>query len=73
MSVDILMRLRNFNSKTPFARDMALEAADEIESLRGAIGRHKKEVWGEDEPQHASDIALYRAISASPVGTKSKT
>ena len=73
MSVDILMRLRNFNSKTPFAKDMALEAADEIESLRRAIVRHKQEVWGADEPQHASDIALYRALSTRNIDTKSKT
>jgi hypothetical protein len=73
MSVDILLRLRNFNSKTPFAKDMALEAADEIERLRRAIGRHKQEVWGADEPQHASDIALYRALSTSSNETRSKT
>ena len=73
MSVDILMRLRDFNSKTPFAKDIALEAADEIERLRRAIGRHKQEVWGADEPQHASDIALYRLLSTSNFDTKSKT
>jgi len=72
MSVDIVMRLRNFSSKTPFAKDIAVEAADEIERLRRAIGRHKQEVWGEDEPQHASDIALYRVLSASNIDNKSK-
>jgi hypothetical protein len=65
MSIDIVTRLRNFNSKTPFAKSVVLEAAEEIERLRQAIGRHKKEVWGEDEPQHASDINLYRVLSAS--------
>jgi hypothetical protein len=73
MSVDIVIRLRNFNHKTPFAKDVVLEAANEIELLRRAIGRHKQEVWGEDEPQHASDIALYRVLSTSDFDTKSKT
>lgn len=65
MSVDIVTRLRNFNSKTPFAKDVVLEAAEEIDRLRRAIGRHKQEVWGNDEPSHASDIALYRAVSTN--------
>jgi len=65
MSVDIVTRLRNFNSKTPFAKDVVLEAADEIERLRRAIGRHKQEVWGKDEPSHASDISLYGTLSTN--------
>jgi len=72
MSVDIVLRLRHFNSKTPFAKEIAVEAADEIERLRRAIGRHKQEVWGADEPQHASDIALYRVLSTGHIDTKSK-
>ena len=67
MSVDIVTRLRDFNSKTRFAKDVVLEAADEIERLRRAIVRHKQEVWGDDEPTHASDIALYRAAPTKPL------
>ena len=73
MSVDIVLRLRNFDSKTPFAKDIAVEAADEIERLRAAIDKHKQEVWGTDQPQHASDIALYRVLPASNIGIKSKS
>jgi hypothetical protein len=73
MSVDIVVRLRDFNAKTPFAKDIAVEAAEEIERLRRAIGRHKQEVWGEDEPQHASDIALYKVLSTNNRGIKSKS
>lgn len=72
MSVDIVLRLRNFNSKTPFAKEIAVEAADEIERMRRAIGRHKQEVWGADEPQHASDIALYKVLPTGNIDTKSK-
>jgi hypothetical protein len=73
MSVDIVKRLRDFNNKTPFAKDIAVEAADEIERLRCAIGKHKQEVWGADEPHHASDIALYWVLSTNNIDTKSKT
>ena len=73
MGVDIVMRLRNFNSKTPFAKEIAMEAADEIDRLRRAIGKHKQEVWGADEPQHASDIALYKALPPDNHKGKSKT
>ena len=72
MSVDIVSRLRNFDSKMPFAKGVVLEAADEIERLRQAIGKHKQEVWGKDEPQHASDISLYKVLPASPNDQKSK-
>ena len=71
MGVDIVIRLRNFDSKTPFAKDIILEAADEIERLRAAIDRHKQEVWGSDQPQHASDIALYRVLSTSNTDLRS--
>ena len=63
MGVNIVTRLRNLDSKTPFYKSVILEAADEIERLRQAIGRHKQEVWGNDEPQHASDIALYSGVT----------
>ncbi len=59
---DLVARLRALDNRTPFAKSVILEAAAEIESLRAAIRRHRQEVWGEDEPDHASDCDLYGAL-----------
>ena len=65
MSADIIRRLRNFDRNTPFAKDLALEAADEIETLRSAIRTHRRDVWGEDVPEHAADVALYTHLDSA--------
>ena len=59
---DLVARLRTIDSRTPFAKGIILEAAAEIERLRDAIRRHRNQVWGVEEPDHASDAQLYRAI-----------
>jgi len=59
---DLVARLRAMDSRTPFAKGIILEAATEIERLRDAIRRHRSQVWGADEPDHASDAQLYSAI-----------
>jgi hypothetical protein len=59
---DLVVRLRTMDSRTPFAKGIVLEAAAEIERLREAIRRHRSQVWGADEPDHASDAQLYDAL-----------
>ncbi len=59
---DLVARLRALDNRTPFAKSVILEAAAEIENLRAAIRRHRQEVWGEEEPDHASDCDLYGAL-----------
>ena len=59
---DLVHRLRMMDNRTPFAKGIILEAAAEIERLRDAIRKHRGEVWGADEPDHASDAKLYRVI-----------
>ena len=59
---DLVTRLRAMDNRTPFAKGIILEAAAEIERLRDAIRKHRSEVWGADEADHASDAKLYRAL-----------
>ena len=59
---DLVARLRALDNRTPFAKAVILEAAAEIEKLRAAITKHRAEVWGADEPDHASDAELYRSL-----------
>lgn len=59
---DIVARLRSLDNRTPFAKGVVLEAAVEIDRLRDAIRKHRRQVWGDDEPDHASDAELYRTI-----------
>jgi hypothetical protein len=59
---DIAARLRALDGSAPVAKNTILEAAAEIERLRGAVRAHREQVWGADAPDHMSDAALYRAI-----------
>jgi hypothetical protein len=59
---DIAARLRALDGSAPVAKNTILEAAAEIERLRGAIRAHREQVWGADAPDHMSDAALYQAI-----------
>jgi hypothetical protein len=59
---DIADRLRALDGNAPVAKNTILEAAAEIERLRGAIRAHRDQVWGADTPDHMSDATLYRAI-----------
>jgi hypothetical protein len=59
---DIATRLRALDGNAPAAKNTILEAAAEIERLRGAIRAHRQQVWGADAPDHMSDTALYQAI-----------
>lgn len=59
---DLVVRLRAMDNRTPFAKGIILEAAAEIERLREAIRKHRGQVWGADEPDHASDAQLYSAL-----------
>jgi NMD protein affecting ribosome stability and mRNA decay len=35
---------------------------EEIERLRDAIEKHRRDVWGDREVEHDSDIALYAVL-----------
>jgi hypothetical protein len=65
MNHDIVVRLREIDNRTPFAKSIIMEGAAEIERLRAAIRKHRLQVWGSDEPDHASDAELYRAVGAN--------